>query len=62
MNYAESDAEDDEDVFQPVSANAAGRASKRRKVASLDDSDDDFGPDPTAESAAEDDGMFTLIN
>ncbi|KAK8237760.1 muts domain V-domain-containing protein [Phyllosticta capitalensis] len=61
VNYAESDAEDDEDVFQPVSANAAGRASKRRKVASLDDSDDDFGPDPTAESAAEDDEVDDFI-
>lgn len=55
VNYAESDAESDDDgeVFQPVSANGTHKRSlKRRKVAALDDSDDDdeFGLD-----AAEDD-------
>ncbi|KAK7544389.1 muts domain V-domain-containing protein [Phyllosticta citribraziliensis] len=61
VNYAESDAEEDDDVFQPVSANAAGRLSKRRKIASLDDSDDEFGPEPTAESAGEDDEMDDFV-
>ncbi|KKY16592.1 putative dna mismatch repair protein [Diplodia seriata] len=49
VSYVESDAEsdDDDDVFQPVSANGTNRrALKRRKVAALDDSDEDeYGPD-----------------
>ncbi|GME33871.1 DNA mismatch repair protein msh6 [Neofusicoccum parvum] len=48
VNYAESDADsdDEDDVFKPVSANGTNkRALKRRKVAALDDSDsDEFGP------------------
>ncbi|KAF2815507.1 DNA mismatch repair protein MutS [Mytilinidion resinicola] len=57
VSYAESDDEDDE-VFQPISANARkGRATKRRRV-SLEDSDDEFGVDAATEEAMLE-GMLT---
>lgn len=60
MNYAESDAEDDDEgVFKPLSGN--GRASKRRRISVKDDSDDDeFGVSDAPHGAEEsDDGMLT---
>lgn len=59
MNYAESDDEDDA-VFQPLSANTdVRRPSKRRRVIA-DESEDEFGMDAATESAmAEDDGLCT---
>ncbi|ORY03496.1 DNA mismatch repair protein muts [Clohesyomyces aquaticus] len=51
VSYVESDAEDDDDVFQPIANNARkGRASKRRKV-SVEDSDDEFGLDAATQAA-----------
>ena len=60
VNYAESDAEEDEDeVFKPLSGN--GRASKRRKVSVKDESDDEFGFDAATQAAMEsDDGMHNF--
>jgi len=64
VNYAESDAEDDEDeVFKPLSGN--GRAAKRRRISVKDDSDDEFGFDAATQAALEsENGMlgfqFTL--
>lgn len=58
VNYAESDAEDDEDdVFKPLSGN--GRAAKRRRISVKDESDDDFGFDAAEQGAVEsDDGKL----
>lgn len=52
VNYVESDDEDD-DVFKPLSGN--GRAAKRRRVSTKEDSDDDFGLDAATQAAMEDD-------
>ncbi|KAF2202503.1 DNA mismatch repair protein Msh6 [Delitschia confertaspora ATCC 74209] len=53
VNYAESDDDDDDedDVFQPISANARGRATKRRRVSPLEDSDDEFALDEATQQA-----------
>ena len=61
VNYAESDAEDDEDeVFKPLSGN--GRAAKRRRISVKDESDDEFGFDAATEQAMEsDDGMLAFL-
>ncbi|KAF2486648.1 muts domain V-domain-containing protein [Neohortaea acidophila] len=54
VNYAESDAEEDEDeVFKPLSGNR--RAAKRRRISVDDDSDDDFGGDAAAQAESDDD-------
>ncbi|KAF2501654.1 DNA mismatch repair protein Msh6 [Lophium mytilinum] len=60
VSYAESD-DDDDDVFQPISANARkGRATKRRRV-SLEDSDDEFGVDAATEEAMLDEDMEDFV-
>ena len=60
MNYAESDAEDDEeeDVFKPVrSDKTRGRALKRRKTSEA--SEDDFAEDVGVDEVV-DEGITTL--
>ncbi|KAK5109701.1 hypothetical protein LTR62_006824 [Meristemomyces frigidus] len=51
VNYAESDNEDEEDVFKPLSGNS--RAKKRRRISVKDDSDDEFGFDAATQAALE---------
>ncbi|KAK3711686.1 DNA mismatch repair protein msh6 [Vermiconidia calcicola] len=58
VNYAESDAEDDEDeVFKPLSGN--GRAAKRRRISVKDESDDEFGFDAATQAALESDDVLS---
>ena len=61
VNYAESDAEEDDDeVFKPLSGN--GRAAKRRRISVKDESDDESGFDATTQAAMEsDDGMLAFL-
>lgn len=56
VNYAESD-DDDDDVFRPLSGN--GRAAKRRRISTKEDSDDEFGFDAATQAAFdEEDGKL----
>ncbi|OCK86084.1 DNA mismatch repair protein MutS [Lepidopterella palustris CBS 459.81] len=60
VSYAESDDEED-DIFQPISANARkGRATKRRRV-SMEDSDDEFGFDAATQEAMLEDDIDDFI-
>ena len=61
MNYAESDAEEEDAVFKPLSGN--GRAAKRRRISVKDESDDEFGFDAATQAAMEeeDDGMLSQL-
>lgn len=58
IDYTESGDEEEDAVFQPISANTnMRRPLKRRKVVE-DESDDEFGLDADVEAAmAEDEGM-----
>ena len=59
VNYAESDDEDEDEVFKPLSGN--GRATKRRRISVKDESEDEFGFDAGTQAAMEsDDGMHTF--
>jgi DNA mismatch repair protein MSH6 len=59
VNYAESDDEEDDEVFQPIANNARkGRATKRRRV-SLEDSDDEFGLDAATQEAMLEEGIIS---
>ncbi|KAF2877020.1 DNA mismatch repair protein MutS [Massariosphaeria phaeospora] len=59
INYTETDDDESDEVFQPLTNNARkGRATKRRKV-SLEDSDEEFGLDPATQQAMLDDGTLT---
>lgn len=51
ISYAEPDDEED-DVFKPLSGN--GRAAKRRRISTKEDSDDEFGFDAATQAALED--------
>ncbi|KAI7516158.1 hypothetical protein KC317_g23541, partial [Hortaea werneckii] len=53
VNYAESDDEDDDEVFKPLSGNR--RASKRRRISAKDESDDEYGFDEATQAAMESD-------
>lgn len=56
VSYAESEDEED-DVFKPLSGN--GRAAKRRRISSKQESDDEFGFDAATQAAIQDeDGMY----
>lgn len=57
VNYAESD--DDDEVFRPLSGN--GRAAKRRRISTKEDSDDEFGFDAATQAAFdEEDGKLSI--
>ena len=61
VSYAESDDEDEDEIFQPIANNARkGRATKRRRV-SLEDSEDEFGLDAATEQAMLEDGRSICI-
>lgn len=52
VNYAESDAEDDDDEpFKALSSNAASRRGIKKRKIVLEDSDDEFGLDDATEAA-----------
>ena len=64
MNYAESDAEDDEeeDVYEPVRLNKTrGRALKRRKTSEASD-EEDFAQDIEADAEVVDEGIAAKTN
>jgi len=63
VNYAESDAEDDEeeDVYEPVKMNKTkGRALKRRKTSEASD-EEDFAQDNEADAEVVDEGIAAKI-
>ncbi|KAF2084464.1 DNA mismatch repair protein Msh6 [Saccharata proteae CBS 121410] len=60
VNYAESD-DDDEDVFQPVSANTANRRGSKRRRIVQEDSDDEFGIDPAMEADMMDEDIDDFV-
>lgn len=59
VNYAESDEEEEDEVFNPIANGARkGRATKRRRVVIDDESDDEFALDEATQQAmAAEDGM-----
>jgi len=61
INYAESDDDEEDIVFKPLSGN--GRATKRRKISVKDDaSDEEFGLDEATLAALEsDDGTSAFV-
>ncbi|GAB7358302.1 hypothetical protein MBLNU230_g2376t1 [Neophaeotheca triangularis] len=58
VNYAESD-DDDDDVFRPLSGN--GRAAKRRRISTKEDSDDEFGFDAATQAAFDEEDADDFI-
>jgi len=61
VNYAESEDDEDEDVFKPLPTNVTnGQASKRRKV-SVEESDDEFALDPAIEAALVEDDLDNFV-
>ncbi|KAH7119889.1 muts domain V-domain-containing protein [Dendryphion nanum] len=61
INYAESDDDEEDEVFKPIANNSRkGRATKRQRV-TLEDSEDEFGLDEATQQAMLEDDMDDFI-
>lgn len=60
ISYAESDDEEDDVPFRPMSTNTNARAAKRRKLNRLDDSDSDQGYAPE-QMEQDDEGQYLAM-